>query len=144
VAELSGGEVRLAAMNLLAGREHSRKELRDKLARRCSDEVLLESVLDGLVADRLQSDQRFAESFVRSRARRGYGPYRLRQELKQRGVDTELVGDTLAAADVDWAAQAREVQVKKFGEQPPQDLKERARRARFLYQRGFDPSEFNG
>ena len=58
-------DVRLAAMNLLARREHSRYELRNKLKRRYPDEVVIDEQLDRLVDERLLCDARFAEARTR-------------------------------------------------------------------------------
>ncbi len=43
------------AYDFLARREHSRKELQQKLARRCKDETLIEELLEMLSNDGLQS-----------------------------------------------------------------------------------------
>ena len=51
--------VRLKAMDYLARREHSRRELALKLARKFPDSDELDRVLDTLAADGLQSDRRF-------------------------------------------------------------------------------------
>ena len=69
-------EVEQAAVRLLASREHSRGELRRKLASRCGDDRLLEQALNNLTEQGLQSDGRFAEQYVLSRKRKGFGPAR--------------------------------------------------------------------
>ena len=130
-------ELRRAAMDLLARREHSRKELWQKLRSRAETPEMLEVVLGALEADRLLSDERFAESFVRSRVSRGLGPVRIKQELLQKGIAAELVSIQLEAFDEDWQQQAREVNVKKFGTAPVKDPKEKAKRVRYLQYRGF-------
>ena len=125
-------------MDLLARREHSLAELERKLGKRFGDSALLAGVLQGLAGENLQSDARYAESFARQRVSRGYGPLRLRQELRQKGLEDSQVTAALEALAVDWAAVARGVYHKKFGEAPPADLKEKARRMRFMHYRGFD------
>ncbi|OQX44617.1 MAG: hypothetical protein B0D85_06675, partial [Candidatus Sedimenticola endophacoides] len=72
-----------ALMRLLAAREHTRAELRGKLASRCAEPQLLEQVIDELRERGLQSDGRFAEQYVSSRMRRGFGPLRIRRELQE-------------------------------------------------------------
>ena len=67
-------EVRVAAMDLLARREHSQRELRTKLERRFPPEQVDET-LQTLAAEGLQSDSRFAEAYVRQRSQRGYGVF---------------------------------------------------------------------
>jgi regulatory protein len=134
--------MRAAALRRLARREHSRVELVRKLRDDFATEtVLIERVLDQLVAEGLQSDARFTEALVASRIRRGQGPQRIRRELVERGIDTALVEHALMAADVDWCALALTVSTQKFGRKSAQDWPERARRARFLQYRGFGADE---
>lgn len=129
--------LRRRAMDLLAMREHSRKELRGKLQARMDDTDSLDDVLDRLEQDELLSDQRFAEAFVRSRINRGQGPVRLRQELMQRGVTEALAHQAIESQGCDWFALAEEVAERRFGSEPASERRELARRLRFLQYRGF-------
>src|SRR5262245_43286631 len=120
---------------MLARREHSRAELKQKLAAHGSEEEI-EEVLDRLQSVKLLSDERFTAAYVRSRAAR-LGAGRLRHELRQRGVAEELVERELAADDLpDELERARAVWQKKF-DAAPVDAKDWARQARFLQGRGF-------
>ena len=134
---LDEATARRLAMNLLARREHSRQELTDKLGRRNIDPETLESIIDKLTAEGLQSDGRFAESYSHSRMQRGRGPVRIRMELEQRGVSAALIDTTMAAQGVNWRALARDVRSRKFGSGAPGSYKEKARQSRFLQHRGF-------
>jgi|TARA_R110001592_G_scaffold162919_3_gene396522 regulatory protein len=130
--------IRHRAMDLLARREHSAHELQAKLVEKFPEHAsLVEPVLAGLARDNLQSDQRFAESYVCALIHRGQGPYRIRQALQQRGVDTSLAEQTIAVCDEDWFELAVQVMHKKYGRQPCTSFAERARRSRFLQYRGF-------
>ena len=145
LSEYSGVEpaaIRLAAMNLLARREHSLGELRRKLGRRFSDTGQVEEQLQRLVQDRLQSDERFAESFLRQRIERGHGPLRIREELRQRSVDDDTIQQAFSQTEVDWQEMAQAVLERKFGRDAAPDFHGRARRARFLQYRGFRPEHF--
>ena len=124
-------------MNLLARREHSRGELRAKLCRRFDDATLVEDELQRLADENLQSDARYAESFVRQRVSRGQGPFRIRGEMRQRGLDEAVIAAAIEGADVDWSGLAESVSRRKFGQGPPPDRKSRAQRERFLQYRGF-------
>jgi regulatory protein len=130
-------DVRFAAMNYLARREHSLQELRLKLRRRFDDDAIIEGELTRLTEENLQSDERFVQSFVRQRAGRGVGPVRIKREARERGVSSEQLSLAMQEADIDWVARAREVMTKKFGEGPAADIKEKARRVRFMRYRGF-------
>ena len=125
------------AVGLLARREHSRAELLHKLTSRGYAAIEVELLLDRLAAQRLQSDARFTECYVRMRRGRGYGPQRIRAELRERGVAAELVElalDTQTTADT---PRIDDIWHRKFAGQFPQDYRERARQMRFLQQRGF-------
>lgn len=125
------------AVSLLARREHSAAELKLKLAKADFDGDEIDALLVKLAEANLQSDDRFAENYLRYRAQRGYGFQRIRQELKERGVAAELISRTLEQSDIDWFSLAVTVRCKRFGEQKPDDFKERAKQQRFLQYRGF-------
>jgi len=133
-------DLRDAALRLLARREHSYKELCRKLKQRGWPEPELESVLSDLAEQGLQSDERFAESFVRSRAQKAYGPKRIRAELGQRGIDRAQVDRALRETDADWLELASGWYERRYRGAPPADMKEKSRRQQALARRGFDHS----
>lgn len=132
----AGRLAREQALRFLARREHSRFELRRKLAGRGHEANVLEGVLAELVNAGLQSDARFAESYVRSAIARGQGPVKVRVDLQARGIDAERADEALDIG-VDWPRFAHAARVKRFGEQPPRDRAAWARQARFLTRRGY-------
>jgi len=126
------------ALALLARREHSRRELRDRLQR---DGYEREEVADALVRlaeDGYQDDGRFTEMMVRSRVAGGYGPRRIRAELRTHGIDEAGIEHHLEQAGIDWQTVARAQLRRRYGEHPCNEYAERARRAQFLLRRGFD------
>ena len=130
-------------MGLLARREHSRAELARKLTERGFAAEDIGPLLDRLAAQRLQSDARFTECYVRMRRGRGYGPQRIRAELRERGVGPELIGqmlDTQAGVDT---PRIDDIWRRKFAGHLPEDYRERARQMRFLQQRGFTSTEIH-
>jgi regulatory protein len=132
----AGSSLQSQAIRLLATREHSREELRAKLRQRAEEGEDVEAVLDRVAEIGLQSDQRFAESYLRSKGAR-LGGARLRRELNERGVSEDLVADALEQTQLDdELTRARAVWMKKFGVLP-QDRREWARQARFMQTRGF-------
>ncbi len=136
--EVSRTEVEEAAVRLLARREHSFRELTRKLERRGWPGELVESVLSDLAERGLQSDQRYAESFARSRVAKSYGPVRIRAELGERGIDRALIDQVLGGQEVDWFALAAEWYERRYGAEPVDDYRERSRRQQALARRGFD------
>ena len=142
------GELRLAGLDLLARREHGSSELKTKLAKRFRqrdcDLNTVEQVTRQLIEEGLLSDERFAASRVRQLAGRGYGPSRIRNDLRQQRVE-HLISDNMEEAfdsEVDWEAEATAVYEKKYGGAPIEGdwdarQRERGRRLRFMQYRGF-------
>ena len=129
--------VREAAIRLLARREHAAVELTRKLRAKGWPEALVEAAVEGLVEERLVSDERFTEAFIHGRVGRGSGPLKIEAELGQKGVGDAVVAELLDRRDAEWRRLAREVRAKRFGAEIPRDFKERAKQMRFLQGRGF-------
>jgi len=124
----------------LARRDFSASDLRRKLKERGFVEPAIESVLAELSASNLINDDRYGENVVAYRARRGQGPARIRQELKQSGLSADAIQTTMDKAKddgPDFVSLARAARARKFGPELPKDWKERSRQARFLQYRGF-------
>jgi regulatory protein len=121
----------------LARREHSAREIQQKLMRDSSVNLeLINQVIAELVNKEIISDRRFAESFIRYRVRQGCGPIKIAMELRERGVEDQLVTQGLDEYAQQWANHIQQVHQKRFGELAD-DHKKWAKQARFLQQRGF-------
>ena len=135
--------VRRTAMDLLARREHGRVELTRKLRQRGACPDMIDAALDRLTEEGLLSESRYLESFINYRARSGYGPLRIREELSQRGLARGDIEEALRECDFNWQERLEETWRRKFSGQVPVDAKERARQGRFLSYRGY-PLEMIG
>jgi len=127
-----------SAVELLARREHSRRELTRKLGTRGFADDIIAGVLDDLERSGALADERFTDTFVRSRVSKGQGPQRIRAELAQRGIGSAAADEVLRGGEVDWLETIRAARRKRFGPELPRDYAERAKQARFLQYRGFD------
>lgn len=123
------------ALRLLAQREHSRAELARKLGPHAESGEELEALLDALVAKRLLSDERYADSRSHQLAKK-YSSVRILQDLKAHGVDSELARQTAAVARQGDLERAQAIWRRKF-RGPPANREERMRHMRFLQSRGF-------
>jgi len=131
------------AVNLLSRREHSKAELRTKLLKAAFELDEINDTIDKLAAADIQSDDRFAENYLRYRSQRGFGSQKIRLELKERGVHSDIINTAFEQAEIDWFELAVTVRNKRFGEQVPEDLKDRAKQQRFLQYRGFTHEQIN-
>lgn len=130
-------EIRQRALGLLARREHSARELITKLMLRNYDEAAVQSVVATLAQEGLQSDGRFAEGYIHGRIEKGYGPVRIKQELRERGINDDLIYLHLDMHAPEWEQRAIRAREKRFGQKFPRDFNDKAKQMRFLQQRGF-------
>ena len=188
-SEIGSSDVRRAAMDLLARREHSVRELRDKLylrfqrkaqkethkeahkeahkevhkeTRKLANQAssdgpnytettfpektspsiaeLIATEISKLTVEGLQSDARLAEAYIRSRSNQGHGPLKISVELRNKEVSERIISAALSESGIDWGLLIEKVTIKKYGEfslNDPLDMAFRAKRNRFLIQRGF-------
>ncbi len=125
------------ALRLLSRREHSRPQLATKLAARGINKTTIAALLDRLVDEGWLSDARYAAELLRARQQQGYGPARISAELRAQSIPKALIANTLAAAETDWFANARNARTKRFGTPPPEGTTARSQQINFLLRRGF-------
>ena len=115
---------------------YTKAELIEKLAlyAESRDEVI--ALVEELSAQRYQSDQRVAEIMLSSQKRKGKGPNRIKMALKTKKIDSSLIAEELK--ETDWAEQAYQLKVKKYGKSVERDPKIKTRQIRFLMYRGFE------
>ena len=123
-------------MRLLARREHAERELRRKLLQREFPEAEIDAALRDLKQRGWQSDDRFAEMLIGSKARRGQGPVRIAQALQTAGIDKSV----LKTAEVDWDEQALAAIRRYLRGKDVRQHEVRMKAMRHLLQKGFTPS----
>ena len=123
------------ALRLLSQREHSRKELEQKLKPHEETPGELAEALDFLAAKDFINEKRVVESVVNRRSGK-LGAARVRQELMAKGLPAEDIADAVEVMRSTELERALVVWRKKFGS-PPSDASERGKQVRFLVSRGF-------
>jgi regulatory protein len=129
--------IRNTALDILARREHTRQELTRKLKAKDFSDSEIREQLETLITEGLQSDERFTESYTNMRRNRGYGPLKIKQELQQKGISSELIDSYLSFNDEIWLETACQAYEKKFSAKVLDSANQRAKRMRFLQSRGF-------
>ena len=124
------------ALDLISRREHSKKEIRDKLLIRFDDKDVINSVINKLNSNNLIDDYRFAELYVISRKRKGVGPKKIAFELLGKGIN-DSVSKEIISNEGGWNQAAKKVFTKKFKEGPCQEPKLKLKQKTFLQNRGF-------
>lgn len=133
---LTGSRLRSYAFALLTRRDYSQAELVTKLNQYAINPEEVAKLVEELAQQNYQSDQRVAELTLASQLRKGKGLQRIKQALKAKQLDSDLITEELQ--DVDWLNQAYQLKLKKFGQEVATDPKIKAKQIRFLQYRGFD------
>ena len=124
------------ALDILSRREHSEKELVQKLKNKFVEHDLIDEVTSKLINNNLLNDLRFAEAYTVSRKRKGFGPKKISFELQGKGLREKEVESVLT--DIGgWNQAALVVFKKKFPEGKTDDLKVTLKQKNFLTNRGF-------
>jgi regulatory protein len=114
---LEARRARAVALDLLARKPWTRRDLLGRLRRRGAPPDVAEAVVAELEARGYVDDRAFAVVWAESRARdRSLGRERLRQELRARGVARPLVEAAIARAfeDTDEPSRARAAAVRRL------------------------------
>ncbi len=130
-------QIKAICLRLLARREHSQKELEDKLKLRGFDVSDSREIIAEMTQQGWQSNSRFAESYIRQRIGKGYGPVRIAYELQQKGIVDVDLDPVLEEMGCTWQQVIQQVYEGKFSEDNNLNFKEWTKRSRFLQQRGF-------
>ena len=125
------------AIDYLSRREHCHFELKRKLRTKA---IFTEAEIDQALAQCEEqgflSDDRYIQSMVRYRYGIGYGPLRIKQQLKAMHLSVEEIDHAIAQHD--WSSALHRLYLKKFNGVKPADVRQRQKQMRFLLYRGFD------
>ncbi|NMB74796.1 MAG: RecX family transcriptional regulator [Myxococcales bacterium] len=138
---------RARALRLLSVRARSRHELVERLVGAGHPRPVVERLVQRFTETGLIDDAAFAEQRARALGTtRRFGPRRLRQDLRRRGIERELVEAAVARAYGERSAQEimRELALARYGEAlfaDGCDAALRRKAQRFLLSRGFEASD---
>ena len=127
------------AVNMIASRPLSKKELQKRLIQKGSGEEDAQAAVEWLTDLGAVNDEHYAAALVRHYSQRGYGPMRIRDEMHRRGVPRELWD-----AALEERSDSREVLdalIQKKCKGDLDDPKERKRLCDALMRRGFSWGE---
>tara|TARA_B100001559_G_scaffold78455_1_gene65131 strand:- start:112 stop:573 length:462 start_codon:yes stop_codon:yes gene_type:complete len=122
----------------LSMREHSKLELEEKLLKKYFEKDLILQCINEFSEKDLQSDYRYAESFIRTKFNDHKGEIFIRSSLKNKGVRADVIDKILLEYDDDdWLAQAISALEKKTFKNNITELDKKKKQNIFLNNRGF-------
>ena len=122
----------------LSMREHSKLELLDKLLKKNYERTLVIQCLEDFSEKDLQSDYRYAESFVRSKFNDNKGENFIRSSLRNKGISLVLIDKIMLEYDhKDWLKRAILALEKKVFKSNLDKSTQKKKQNAFLNNRGF-------
>jgi regulatory protein len=134
-------------LHLLARRELSVRQLRERLRDREHAETDIDRAIALLIENRALDDRRVAAAYVRTALQvKGRGRLRIQRELQAMGIESDVAKEALAEAfgAVDERAMVAQAVKKKLrGKTTVSTPAEYSRLYQFLMRQGFSPAAVN-
>lgn len=122
----------------LSMREHSKSELAEKLLKKNYQSELIIRCIDEFTEKGLQSDYRYAESYIRSKFNDHKGENFIKLSLKNKGISTDLINEIMQGYDDQaWLKQAISALEKKAYKDDLNESEQKKKQNAFLNSRGF-------
>lgn len=138
-ASARASAARAAAASIIGSRALSKQELTRRLVKKGNEASDAQAAADWLEDIGAVNDADYAASLARHYGGRGYGPARVREELRRRGVDRALWDAALE--EMPEAAEALDKLIRKTCRGDLSDPREKKRVSDALLRRGFGWSE---
>ena len=104
--------LRNKALDFLARREYSVKELRKKISKYSDNSEEVGDVISELIKNNLLSDERYAQAVIQQKHQSGYGPNYIEMYLREKGIEQELIN--LHSDEFDWVESCKDLAKKKI------------------------------
>ncbi|OEE61673.1 RecX family transcriptional regulator [Enterovibrio norvegicus FF-33] len=134
-------------MGMLARRDHSELELRQKLAKKQCPPEDIDIAIEHCHYHGWLDDKRFAEATLRHGVAKGHGWQRICFDAKRKGITTPMLEAAQENQQHDWYELAKELAIRRFADLdgffPDVDFKQRAKWTRYLQSRGFSFDQIN-
>ncbi|HMU43887.1 MAG TPA: regulatory protein RecX [Ignavibacteriaceae bacterium] len=134
--------IKKKALNLIAKRVHSSRELQIKLLQKRFSKKLIDEVIQNLISNKIINDEAFAGIFVEEKSRtKHWGSSKLKGELIKRGIKNDVIEIVLHSALHDDSEQIKKLAEKKVNilrkrNYTDQQLKQKL--FSFLLSKGFE------
>ena len=131
------------AVKLLAVKDRTEKELRDKLIEKHYTTEEIDAAIESMASYGYINDRAYAEKYLKDGLNvRGHGEGRIKTELLRRGVSRETVEEVLSEIEPELGAERMsEIFDRRFANADLSSPKERNRIFGYFARRGFAPHE---
>jgi regulatory protein len=127
--------------------EYSAKKLLQKANLLFKDDTQYnESALEYLIERDIVNDQRYAQRLTESLSDKNIGPNKIKEKLYAKGFSSNTINECISAIETsedDYFNKALTLKIRKFGEEPIEELKLKQKALRHLIAKGFSYSIAN-
>lgn len=130
----------VTALAWLGRQEYSIAKFTKKLKDNHASDEQVQNIVEEFCARNWLSEQRYCEGFVRARIAKGQGKIRILNDGRGHQLDSDILNEAIDTQEVDWFELALGTYVKRYGsgtQVKSMDIKEKAKRMRFMQYRGF-------
>ncbi len=129
-------QAKARALKILEFSDKTEKQLRDKLKEGEFPPFAVDEAIEYVRGYHYIDDLRYAEVYIRGRRSRK-STYELRMELRQKGVDPELIETALENEPPDEQNTIKELFIKKYGRKDLSDPKTYEKALRYFAAKGY-------
>ncbi|MFT7007650.1 MAG: regulatory protein [Colwellia sp.] len=107
------------------------------------DKQFNEPALDYLIERDIVNDLRYAKRLTESLTEKNIGPNKIKEKLYAKGFSSQTINECVSAietSDEDYFDKALTLKIRKFGEEPIEELKLKQKALRHLISKGFSYS----
>ena len=130
-----------SAQRILALRNHSKNELISKLEKRGFDSKIIDLVIKDCICSGWINDNNTALLLADELKKRGYGVFKIKYEMKKRGIASEIAGpiieEYMGSKEEFMAARKIFIKRKERFEREKDELRRKRKIHGFLSNRGF-------
>ncbi len=127
------------AVGVLSRSMHSEKMLEDKLLKKEFQPEIIAYVLERMKLLRALDDVAYANAFVRTYQNKGYGAYRIKNELYIRGINKQIAEEAIKAIEIPYDKLIKLLNSKLHGD--VSDYKQNEKAKAMLFRRGYSGAE---
>lgn len=121
--------------------DYSTKKLLQKANLLFKDDTQFnQPALDYLIERDIVNDLRYAKRLTMSFSEKNIGPNKIKEKLYAKGFSSQVINEcvsAIATTDEDYFDKALTLKIRKFGEEPIEDLKLKQKALRHLISKGF-------
>ncbi|MGN1098060.1 MAG: regulatory protein RecX [Clostridia bacterium] len=138
-------DCRERAIKIVALKDRTEKELRDKLAEKGYSDEEIDDAVEFMKSYNYINDESYAEKYVADGINlRGHGPRRIKTELLRRGISRDIAEAALENIEAEPRERLEEIMERRFAAADLGNPKERNRIFGYFARRGYSSHDIWG